>query len=796
MTVEMARISEGIIEPRTYQTTIASSCLEGSTLVVLPTGLGKTALALLVISSRLDQERESRVLMMAPTRPLVEQHHDFLAAALPKANVVAFTGGSSPADRRFRWETADVVVSTPQVVQNDVTAGRYSLEEVTLVVFDEAHRARGNYSYVYVAERYMEQRSATGRQGLCLGTTASPGNDPKQVLEVCRNLGLERVEIRSEDDVDVRPYVHEIVTRWRVVGVPPGTRGVVRPLEKIKTGLIRELQRKGMLRRGPKVSVTDLLKARERIQEAISARKKDGSTVGDDLSDLIRLSMSQAKAMTLDHAIELAETQGPGPLRAFLKRIHERPSASTGELLAEPLMQEAIEAAEEIEGHHPKIDLLKEVLEEQFERDPGSRVIVFSHYRDTAELIIEELSTTEAVCPSRFVGQASRTRNKGMTQAEQSRVLDSFRDGSTNVLVATSVAEEGLDIPATDMVVFFEPVSSEIRSIQRRGRTGRARTGRVEILITKGTKDEVVFWASKKREGRRRSRLENLREELSKALDVGRPGPDPSVLERSRIGLAKHPSANQTQSALTGFQDGTGPVAGPDDRDTMIVPMAKSIPLKEGPKVTIIVDHRELGSQVSLELGRMNVDLEPRQLEVGDYLLSDRVGIERKTGRDLADSILDGRLFDQLGALRSSFSRPILMIEGKDMDGGRNISTQALEGALTSILVDFGVPVIRTKDARGTATLLLQIAQRERKERPPTPSRHKRPGPDIQSRMHHLVEGLPNISATFSRRLLAHFGSIRAIMNATIEQLMEVKGVGKARAVSIYDLVNHEYQEH
>ena len=135
---------------------------------------------------------------------------------------------------------------------------------------------------------------------------------------------------------------------------------------------------------------------------------------------------------------------------------------------------------------HPKLGALKDVVAQQLARKPDSRIIVFTNYRDTAEVVKNTLNTMRDIRAEKFVGQAKRDGQKGLSQREQVQLVTEFVSGTYNVIVATSVAEEGLDIPATDMVVFYEPIPSAIRSIQREGRTGRRRAGRVVVLVTKG----------------------------------------------------------------------------------------------------------------------------------------------------------------------------------------------------------------------------------------------------------------------------------------------------------------------
>ena len=126
------------------------------------------------------------------------------------------------------------------------------------------------------------------------------------------------------------------------------------------------------------------------------------------------------------------------------------------------------------------------------------KAIVFTQYRDTAQHIVDILNSN-GIKASRFVGQAKKEGDVGMKQEEQAQVLESFRRGEFSVLVATSIAEEGLDIPEVDLVIFYEPIPSEIRYIQRRGRTGRRTSGSVIILAAKDTIDERYLNASKRR---------------------------------------------------------------------------------------------------------------------------------------------------------------------------------------------------------------------------------------------------------------------------------------------------------
>jgi len=210
-------IRENTIERRSYQIAITATALMNNTLVVLPTGLGKTVIALLVIASRL-HNKDGKALVLAPTKPLVEQHAEFFRRTLkiPPNQIVALSGEIPPDKRVQLWRNARVIVSTPQVVENDLIAGRISLEDVVHITFDEAHRAVGNYSYVFIAKHYFKQ----AKDPLVLAITASPGSDLERIEEVIKNLGIEEIEVRTEWDEDVKPYIHEKKIEWIRVEMP------------------------------------------------------------------------------------------------------------------------------------------------------------------------------------------------------------------------------------------------------------------------------------------------------------------------------------------------------------------------------------------------------------------------------------------------------------------------------------------------------------------------------------------------------------------------------------------------
>ncbi len=512
------------LEERTYQRTVAAACLRESTLAVLPTGLGKTVIALQVMLERLEQ---GRVLMMAPTRPLAEQHATFLSRSL-NVRVELLTGSVAPAKREPLWQVAQVVVATPQVVEKDLIRSTATLADFALVVFDEAHRAVGNYAYVFIAARYGE----TARQPLVLGMTASPGSTRADVVEVCRNLEITAIEKRDDEDPDVAPYIQPIETNWVKVPLPESAARISKNLQKLQDQLCGRLYQAGALTRPRKVSTTMIIDAGRKLQAQLQAAGKKAPW------NLYNLLSMQAMALKVAHARLTVETQGLTQFLDYAARMREKPkkSRATKWLLQKPEWKQAIIDAEGSEGTHPKLRRLEELIAQEL-AGGAERIIVFAEIRNTASLLVKRLGKLENARSVRFVGQGSREGDPGMTQKVQKTTLEQFRSGEFNVLVATSVGEEGLDIPATEAVIFYEPVSSAIRLIQRRGRTGRDRPGKVFVLITSGTRDEAAYWSSRNREMQMQSLFDGGRMEIE-------------LPSREEIGASLQPPLEKGQTRL------------------------------------------------------------------------------------------------------------------------------------------------------------------------------------------------------------------------------------------------------
>lgn len=504
--LSMALLREDGIEVRDYQKNIAQNALQKNTLVVLPTGMGKTMISVLVGTERLKQFPESKILITAPTRPLNAQHKKSFEefTNMPENEIVLVTGKIPPSERSKIYENARVVVATPQTIENDLENGKLNLRDFSFVTFDESHRAMKDYAYPYIAKKFMLQ----SKNPLILALTASPGWAETRIQEVCDNLFIKAVEIRNEVDIDVEKYVKPIERNFVYVDFPEDFRKV--------RDLLQEILKEDM----------EWLKGHNYVPTTVPSRKM---LIGLQNRIAARYSATRnyiyiwplirsAEAIKISHAIELLETQGIPFLYEYFERMRASKKRTDQRMLKHGKMMEAIKLIENLHENgleHPKLDKLRELVSDLIQKNPECKIIIFANYRATVDRI-KKILDKDGVPTEILVGQAVKN-GRGMTQDEQIDVLKRFRFGEFDVLCGTSVSEEGIDVPSVDYAIFYEAVPSEIRAIQRRGRVGRQIAGEAIFLITKDTRDEAYFFASAHKEKRMRKVLEGLQK--SKKLE-------------------------------------------------------------------------------------------------------------------------------------------------------------------------------------------------------------------------------------------------------------------------------------
>ena len=708
----MKLLKKDKIESRAYQEVIAASSMKRNTMIVLPTGLGKTVIAAMIAAKKLES---GKVLFLAPTKPLVEQHkksfQEFIE--IDKDQMEVMTGEIRPDDRYEIWKQKKVFFATPQVVENDLIAGEVPVRDFSLTIFDECHRATGEYSYVFISEKIPSHK---------IGLTASPGGDKEKIMEVADNLEMENFEVRTEDDPDVEPYIQDKEVNWIKVPLNNRFETARKKLEDAKRKPLSELKDMEYIS-SVNINKTDLLKLQSEIRSKLST--------SDDPKHYSAISHA-ASALKISQAIELLETQGVSQCYSYMRGLENDDSKAAKKALNDEDFRKAKSLVEYLKKkgeEHPKLEKVVELLD-----GFDGRAIVFTEYRASADKIVEELEASHD--PVKFVGQQG---DDGMTQTQQIETLEQFGDGDYDVLVSTSIGEEGLDVPSVDKVIFYEPVSSSVRDIQRMGRTGRQESGEVSVLIAEDTRDEGYYWSAHHEKKRMNSVLEELKEE----------------------GMNR-------QRSLDSFQE-------KDDR----------------PDIEIVADDRE--NSIAKKFSREDIKVVKKRIDVADFILSEDTAVERKSAGDFVDSIIDNRLFDQLQDL-NDYVKPILLIEGRNIYSQRNIDEKAVRGALSSVALDYGIPIIWSKDEEDTSRILMQIAEKEQIEKEKDVQvRANASGRTLKQQKEFIVAGLPGVNTKIARRLLDKFGNIDSIFSATEEELQEVEGLGEKKASSIRSILDEEY---
>jgi Fanconi anemia group M protein len=752
--IEHPLIKKDAIELREYQVDIAKECMEQSTLVVLPTGLGKTAVALIVIANVLGKT-DGKILFMAPTKPLVDQHAAYIRKNLVAEPIESFTGEVPAEKRKHLWESSKVIISTPQVVENDMDAGRCDISKFSLIIFDEAHRAVGDYAYVRIGERYSAQEG-----NLVMGTTASPGYDLDKISEVCRNLGIINIAVRSETDADVAPYVFGTQVEWVRVDVPEGVDEITDLLQKVMDERVEALRKYHVIDEKRKPGVRDLLAAGDILRAKISATPRN--------LHLFRALTIQASAIKINHAIDLGRTQGRESLRNYMQKIVNDAETKGGSRAAKELVKddrfEKVRRLLDKGGEdHPKLDRMKQIINKQLFTDPDSKIIVFTHYRDMCDNATSVISQIQNAKPVRFVGQATKGADTGMKQKEQKDIIEKFKSGEYNVLVATSVAEEGLDIPSTDLVVFYEPVPSEIRTIQRRGRTGRQSPGKVIVLIAKSSKDEAYSSSSKNKERKMRLELD----QLSRRLRTARKGGGSLQDAFEKPAEPEEKKVPESQALLEDF------AALPSSRLRLIASGKRN-------------------EEVLAELKKVGITFDESKTQLEDFVIGDEVGVIRETIENFLHDIERPELKKRVSMLSQRHARPMMIVEGGAAKQKDIASKLPIYDIMNSLIRELQVPVMPTSSASDTAAFIAAIVKGEMQKRGSQTSTRATEDEtaEFQKRM---IQGLPNVTSVLAERLLERFGSVQDVLCASQEELMMVDGVGKVIAIGIRKIATDKY---
>ncbi|KAH9914949.1 P-loop containing nucleoside triphosphate hydrolase protein, partial [Fomitopsis serialis] len=472
---------------RDYQFNIVKHCFFENTLVALPTGLGKTFIAGVVMLNFFHWFPDGKVIFLAPTKPLVAQQIDasHKSCGIPGSHAAELTGETSRAKRLNAYTSKRVFYMTPQTLLSDLISETCNPLDIILIVIDEAHKGSGEHAYTQVIRCMM----AKNPHFRVLALTATPGGTPEATQGIVDCLHISHIEARDEESLDIRNYVHKKEITKHLI---PMSGDIL----KLRDLLIKIMQVR---------LCNPILKWQTYI--AIQATHQDYSG-----------SRRNAWLPRSSYAALLQNTNMCcGTLNSLLsgvdnEAVNKQVSKSQQDLQKDRNFQALIKEIEDQKNRgfslHPKMEKLRTLLIQHFanrmidqedvednDRGPSgaedSRVMVFASYRDCVDELVEMLSKeSPLVRATRFIGQATDKQGRsGLAQREQVEVIKRFKAGEFNVLVATSIGEEGLDIGEVDMVVCYDAQKAPIRMLQRAGRTGRKRCGVVHVLLAEGRED-------------------------------------------------------------------------------------------------------------------------------------------------------------------------------------------------------------------------------------------------------------------------------------------------------------------
>lgn len=535
------------LQVRNYQYNIVQRALFHNVLVALPTGLGKTFIASTVMLNFLRWFPDLKIIFMAPTRPLVAQQVKACCGITGISSLkVAILLDKVRKNRASIWDSKQVFFATPQLVENDLTTGIIDPKLVVLLVIDEAHRARGNYAYNNVV-KFLNRFNTNYR---ILALTATPASDVEGVQEIVNNLCISKVEVRTEKSIDIFPYLkRKTVERIHVEQSEEIVEVINLLCDAILPVLKAANQRKIYSVSDPKaINAFAALDAQQKIIRNSSI--PEGLKWANFFILQLLIVVGQCLRRLNIYGIRSFYSYFHEKYTEFTAKHKKK--KSTNQLAIKFYLHDSVadllQKCENLLGNpsflgHRKLEITIDELDRFFRNtvNADSRVIIFTEFRESALDIVRALENLQSMSrPHIFIGQAKEREKfneekflqrkkkskknddvsddsqkvkrgkldvpsslerpmsssehaqvNGMNQKTQKELLKKFKLGEINVLVATSIGEEGLDIGEVDLIVCYDSTSSPIKNIQRMGRTGRGRDGKVILLFS--SNEELKF---------------------------------------------------------------------------------------------------------------------------------------------------------------------------------------------------------------------------------------------------------------------------------------------------------------
>ncbi|CCJ28178.1 unnamed protein product [Pneumocystis jirovecii] len=488
------------VSERDYQFNIVQKALYQNVLVSLPTGLGKTFIAAVLMLNYYRWFPKSKIIFVAPTKPLVSQQIQacYNICGIPLKDTIELSGNTKPILRSAAWNEKRVFFMTPQALQNDLESGICDKKSIVCLVIDEAHRATGNYAYCNVV-RMIRSENKSFR---ILALTATPGTDIDSVQEVVNSLCIAQIELRTEDSIDIRGYIHNRTVETILIPLSQELiilrdlyGDIIKPfLQKLNTANACHIQDPSDL------TTFALMQAQKSFMKTPSMINAPSNKKGEFYGLFSFLS-------SLAYPMSLLICHGINPFYAKIKELTDNKSLGKYKsfLRNDERIKQIVSLIEDMKSKpsfigHPKLDKLRSLILNHFAntdtKNEETRAMIFVEYRSSAEDIIKSLKEHYPLIRAQlFIGQSSNKSSLGMSQKEQISIVEKFKSGSFNTLVATSIGEEGLDIGEVDLIICYDSTSSSTRLLQRMGRTGRKRQGHIYILLSTGREERSYFRA-------------------------------------------------------------------------------------------------------------------------------------------------------------------------------------------------------------------------------------------------------------------------------------------------------------
>ncbi|XP_067839659.1 antiviral innate immune response receptor RIG-I-like isoform X3 [Heptranchias perlo] len=498
------------LELRGYQEELAKPALAGdNTIICAPTGCGKTIVALRISEQHLTvapEEEKRKVVFMATTVPVYEQQYDLFKKHFQKTSfkvcgLCGDTGDSSPVEMLV--EMNDIVILTPQILLNCLKDGRIpSFSVFSLLIFDECHNTVKNHPYNVLMKRYLDSKLGTRPDTLpqIIGLTASVGvGDAKTVrdtvnyiIQICANLDAETISTVKKNEEELAKYV--FVSQKHIREAAKRTKD---PFAEIIFGMMTQVE--AMARKIYNIDKLSHISNRNHgtqkyEQWIVEVQKKCKVLQMEDVEK--ERQICRALFTYTEHLRKYNDAliinddartkDAVGYLELFFNNVKEGGFDETEQVLTklfEDKKQQLLKIDADPTNENPKLSEVRRVLSEEYNSNPNTKTILFVRTRALADALRKWLRESQALAflqPEMLLG---RSKSTGMTLPSQKEALTSFRDASgSKILIATSVADEGIDIAKCNLVLLYEYVGNVIKMIQTRGR-GRAQGSKC-ILIT------------------------------------------------------------------------------------------------------------------------------------------------------------------------------------------------------------------------------------------------------------------------------------------------------------------------